>query len=88
MFTMKSLVVGGPSVVSDGLVQSVGDEIRGRRCFTISELSELLCEFPQISRNNSGRAHRRQTTSLSIEAVITLRSKLKLQDKTFVRNNS
>jgi hypothetical protein len=33
---------GWPSVVSDDLVQSVCE----RRCFTISELS---CQFPQIS---------------------------------------
>jgi hypothetical protein len=40
MFTMKSEVVGWPSVVSDDFVQSE------RRHFTIRELS---CEFPQIS---------------------------------------
>jgi hypothetical protein len=47
MFTMKSEVVGRPSVVSDDLVQSVDQEIFGRRRFTISELSSV---FPQISR--------------------------------------
>jgi hypothetical protein len=41
MFMMKSEVAGRQSVVSDELVQSE------RRRFTISELS---CEFPQISR--------------------------------------
>jgi hypothetical protein len=35
-----------PSVVSDDLVQNVDHKICERRCFTISELS---CEFPQIS---------------------------------------
>jgi hypothetical protein len=40
MFTMKSEVVGWPSVVSDDLVQSE------RRRFTISEFS---CKFLQIS---------------------------------------
>jgi hypothetical protein len=38
---------GRPSVVSDDLVQSVDQKISERRRFTISELS---CEFPQISR--------------------------------------
>jgi transposase len=38
---------GRPSVVSDDLVQNVDQEICERRRFTISELS---CEFPQISR--------------------------------------
>jgi hypothetical protein len=38
---------GGPSVVGDDLVRSVDQKICGNRCFTISELS---CEFPQISR--------------------------------------
>jgi hypothetical protein len=47
MFTMKSEVVGRPSVVSDDLVQSVDQKICERRRFTISE---PLCEFPQISR--------------------------------------
>jgi hypothetical protein len=47
MFTMKSEVIGWPSVVSDVLVQSVDQKIRERRRFTISELS---CEFPQLSR--------------------------------------
>jgi hypothetical protein len=41
MFVMKREVVGRRSLVSDGLVQSE------RRRFTVSELS---CEFPQISR--------------------------------------
>jgi hypothetical protein len=40
MFTMKREVVGRASVMSSDLVQSE------RRRFTISELS---CEFPQIS---------------------------------------
>jgi hypothetical protein len=48
MFTMKSEVVGRPSVVSDDLVQSVDKKTCDRRRFTISDLS---CEFPQISRN-------------------------------------
>jgi hypothetical protein len=48
MFTMKSEVVGRPSVVSDNHVQSVDQKISVRLRFTISELS---CEFPQISRN-------------------------------------
>jgi hypothetical protein len=48
MFTMKSEVVGRSSVVSDDLVQSVDQEICERRRFIISELS---CEFPQISSN-------------------------------------
>jgi hypothetical protein len=47
MFTMKSELVGRPSVVSDDIFQSVGQKIRERRRFTVSELS---CEFPQISR--------------------------------------
>jgi oligoribonuclease (3'-5' exoribonuclease) len=38
---------GRPSVVSDDLVYSVGQKICERRRFIISELS---CEFPQISR--------------------------------------
>jgi hypothetical protein len=38
---------GRPSVVSDDLVQTVDQKICERRRFTISELS---CEFPQISR--------------------------------------
>jgi hypothetical protein len=40
-------VVNRPSTVSDDLVQSVDQKVRERRRFTISELS---CEFPQISR--------------------------------------
>jgi hypothetical protein len=48
MFTMKSEVFGRPSVVSDDLVHSVEQKICERRRFTISELS---CEFQQISRN-------------------------------------
>jgi hypothetical protein len=47
MFTMKSEMVGLPSVVSDDLVQSVEQNMCERLRFTISELS---CEFPQISR--------------------------------------
>jgi hypothetical protein len=47
MFNTKSEVVGRPSVVSDDLVQSVDQNICERWHFTISELS---CEFPQISR--------------------------------------
>jgi hypothetical protein len=38
---------GRPSVVSDDLVQRVDQQICERRRFTISEIS---CEFPQISR--------------------------------------
>jgi transposase len=37
---------GQPSVMSDGLVQSVDQKIYERRRFTILELP---CEFPQIS---------------------------------------
>jgi hypothetical protein len=37
---------GQPSVVSDDLVQSVDKKICEKQHFTISE---LLCEFPQIS---------------------------------------
>jgi hypothetical protein len=44
---MKNEVVGRPYVLSDDLVQSVDQKICERRCFSISELS---CEFPQISR--------------------------------------
>jgi hypothetical protein len=47
MFTMKSEVVSLPSAVSDHPVQSVEQKICERRRFTISEVS---CEFPQISR--------------------------------------
>jgi hypothetical protein len=47
MFMMKSEMFGWPSVVSGDLVQSVDQKTCERRCFTISE---LLCEFPQISR--------------------------------------
>jgi hypothetical protein len=36
---------GQPSVVSDDLVHSVDQKLRGTWCFTISE---LWCEFPQI----------------------------------------
>jgi hypothetical protein len=43
---MKSEVVDRPSVVTDDLVQSVDQNICEGRRFTISELS---CEFPQIS---------------------------------------
>jgi hypothetical protein len=46
MFTMKSEVIGWPSVVSDDSVQTVDQKIYERQQFTISELS---CEFPQIS---------------------------------------
>jgi hypothetical protein len=46
MFTMKRKVVGQPSILSDDLVQSVWRKICERWHFTISELS---CEFPQIS---------------------------------------
>jgi hypothetical protein len=38
---------GWPSVVSDDLVESAGQKICERWRFTISELS---CEFPEISR--------------------------------------
>jgi hypothetical protein len=46
---MKSKVVSRPTVVSDDLVQSVDQKENNceRRRLTISELS---CEFPQISR--------------------------------------
>jgi hypothetical protein len=44
----KCEVVGRPSTVSDDLFQSVDQKICERRRFTISELS---CEFPQISRS-------------------------------------
>jgi hypothetical protein len=48
MFTMKSEVVGQPSVVvSDDLFQSADKRICERQDFTISELSY---ELPQISR--------------------------------------
>jgi hypothetical protein len=47
MGTAKSEVVGRPSAVSNDLVRSVDEKISERRRFTISELS---CEFPQISR--------------------------------------
>jgi hypothetical protein len=43
---MKGKVVGQPFVVHDDLVQSVDQKICERWRFTISELS---CEFPQIS---------------------------------------
>jgi hypothetical protein len=46
MFTMMSEMVGRSPVVSDDLVQSDHQKIREEWCFTISELS---CEFPQIS---------------------------------------
>jgi hypothetical protein len=46
MFTMKSEVVGWPSIVSDDLVQRVDQKFCGRWPYTISELS---CEFPEIS---------------------------------------
>jgi hypothetical protein len=45
MFTMKSEMVGWPSVMN--LVQSVDQNICERRRLTISEFS---CEFPQLSR--------------------------------------
>jgi hypothetical protein len=44
---MKIEVVGQPSVLSDDLVQSVDQKICEKQHFTISEVS---CEFPQISR--------------------------------------
>jgi hypothetical protein len=46
MTMMKSEEVSWPFVVSD-LIQSVDQKRCERWCFTISELS---CEFPQISR--------------------------------------
>jgi hypothetical protein len=46
MFTRKSEVFDRPSVMSDGLVQSADQKIYERQRSTISELS---CEFPQIS---------------------------------------
>jgi hypothetical protein len=48
MFTMKSEVVGRPSVVTDDLVHCHDQRICERRRFTISE---LYCEFPQISHH-------------------------------------
>jgi hypothetical protein len=48
MFTMNSEVVGWSSVVSDDLVESDDQKICERQRFTISE---LLFEFPQISRS-------------------------------------
>jgi ethanolamine ammonia-lyase large subunit len=47
IFMMKSQVIGQPSVMSDGMVQSVDQKLCETRCFTISALSR---EFPQISR--------------------------------------
>jgi hypothetical protein len=47
MFMMRSKVISRPSVVSDDLVQSIDQKICERQRFTISELS---CEFTQISR--------------------------------------
>jgi hypothetical protein len=47
MFTMKSEVVGRPSVMSNDLVQSDEQRISERRLFTISEVSY---EIQQISR--------------------------------------
>jgi hypothetical protein len=46
MFTMKSEVVGLPSIVSDDLVQRADQIICEGRSFTNQEVS---CEFPQIS---------------------------------------
>jgi hypothetical protein len=46
LFTMKSQVVDESSVVSDDLGQSVDQKICERQQFTISE---VLCQFPQIS---------------------------------------
>jgi hypothetical protein len=46
MLKMKSEVVSQPSAVSDELVQSVDQKVCERWSFRISE---LLCEFPQIS---------------------------------------
>jgi hypothetical protein len=45
MFTKNSEVVSLPSVVSNELVQSIEQKFE-RQHFTISEMS---CEFPQIS---------------------------------------
>jgi ACT domain-containing protein len=45
MFMIKSKVVG--HVVSDDLAQTVKQKVSERQCFKISE---LLCEFPHISR--------------------------------------
>jgi hypothetical protein len=47
MFTMKSEVVGWPSVVIDAFVQNVQPKICERRRFTFSGVSS---EFPQIPR--------------------------------------
>jgi hypothetical protein len=43
---------GQPSVVNDDLIHSVDQKICESQCFTISE---LLCEFPQISCTVSTR---------------------------------
>jgi hypothetical protein len=48
MFTMKSEMVGRPSVVSDDVVQSVDQKSCERRRFTIPELS---CDFLQSLRD-------------------------------------
>jgi hypothetical protein len=47
MFMMKRAGVGRTCVMSDDLVQIVEQQICERRSFTVSE---VLCEFPQISR--------------------------------------
>jgi hypothetical protein len=47
IFTMNSEVIGLPSLVSGDPVQSVCQKVFNIRSFTISEIS---CEFPQISR--------------------------------------
>jgi hypothetical protein len=47
VFTMKSEVVGLPSVMNDDLFHSVDQKNSERRRFTISEVS---CEFLQNSR--------------------------------------
>jgi hypothetical protein len=46
MFTLMSEVVGRPFIVNDDLVQSADQKICESLRFKISE---LLCEFPQIS---------------------------------------
>jgi hypothetical protein len=47
IFTMKSQVVGWPSVVSGDFVQCVDQKIYEKQPFRISEIS---CKFPQISQ--------------------------------------
>jgi hypothetical protein len=77
-FTMKSEVVGRPVALSDDLVQSVEQINCERRLFAISELS---CEFPQISRTllyslsvafvGGGRAADRAPARFARQSVLT-----------------